>query len=146
MSEHMKTWDLRELTVNFATMPIEEGAGEGGSFVTIERPTDTYTFQEGADGSIVSCATGSKLVRVTISLLQTAAGNATLSAIHQIDKKTKNGGGVAPLMIRDRQGLSILFCSRARITKFPDSEYATGVTNRQWVIVGEETEAFEGGN
>lgn len=145
MSEPLKVWDLGELTCNFLGIPIESGFGEGNA-VTIEKQKDDFVIKEGADGSIVRSKTYSKLYMVKIVVLQTAAANALLSAIRQLDIIASNGAGIGPILIRDRQGLDVFTGTEAFIMGPPKTvTYAQLAGDREWVIAVGDGEQFVGG-
>lgn len=145
MSESVKIYDLDQVSCNFMGAPIESGFGEGAA-IKIEKADPSFTTKQGADGSIVRSKTGKKLYKITITLLQTAAGNQVLSAINQADEAASNGAGVGPLLIRDRQGTSLHHFSKAWIEQPPAVEYNAEATNREWVLAGEASIANVGSN
>lgn len=138
-------YDLQAVTCNFAALPIESGYGEG-EVIKIEQQTPDFVNKEGADGSVTRSKTGSRLTKVTITLMQTAKGNATLSAINNTDRLAGNGAGVAPILIRDQQGLSVFAAQHAWIEGPPVATYGREATHRDWVLWAADPERFDGGN
>lgn len=145
MTEAMKVYDLGEVTANFLGIAIESGFGEG-NVITIEKQKDDFVIKEGADGSIVRSKTYSKLYMVKFILLQTAAANALLSAIRQLDIIATNGAGIGPILIRDRQGLDVFAGTEAFIMGPPKTvTYGQTAADREWTLAVGDGEQFVGG-
>jgi hypothetical protein len=143
--EAIKVWDLGELTFNFLGIPIESGFGEG-NVVTIEKQKDDFVIKEGADGTVVRSKTYSQLYMVKVIVLQTAAANALLSAIRQLDIISNNGAGIGPILIRDRQGLDVFSGTEAFIIGPPKTvTYAQMAGEREWTIAVGDGKQFVGG-
>lgn len=129
--EDPKTYNLEDVSFNFLGVPILGGYGDG-SAIKIEKADPSFTSKVGADGTVVWVATNRRLYKVTLTLMQTAAGNQVLSAIHQADKIKKGGVGVGALSIIDGNGTSLHHFSKARIMTDPSVEYNADATNRDW--------------
>lgn len=140
-----KVYDLDQVTCNFAGLPIESGFGTGGA-IKIEQQTPDFKTVEGVDGSVTRSKTGKRLTKITITLLQTSTGNATLSTLNNIDRKAGNGAGVAPILIRDRQGLSIFAAPEVWIEGPPNAEYSDESKDREWILWAARPDRFDGGN
>ena len=143
--EDPKVFDLDQVSCNFLGTDIESGFGDGAA-IMIKKATPDFTTKVGADGSVTRSKNGSQLYEVTITLLQTASGNAKLSAINLLDTSKPNGAGIGPLMIADRQGTSLFFAKKAWIVQPPDVEYNQEVTNRAWTLAAVANKNFIGGN
>lgn len=144
MGSEFKVYDLSEVSVIFAGLPIDSGLGEGN--ITVEQLSPDFTTKEGNDGSVTRSKTGKRLTRVTIPLLQTSSGNAILSTLNNIDRLAANGAAVGPFLMRDRQGLSLIAGPHAWIEGPPKVEYGAEATDRPWVIMIADPERFDGGN
>lgn len=141
----MKVYDANEVTVNFATRSIESGYDDG-EFCTIEQENDNFGVKQGTDGQVTRYKTNQSYTIVTLKLMQTSEGNAILSAILNADLLGTNGAGVAPIMIRDRQGLSVFAAPEAWILGPPKAAYAREPTAREWKIGVANPVRFDGGN
>lgn len=141
----VKIYDLNRVTFNFAGIPIESGFGEG-EVIKAERLKPDFTTKEGADGSVTRSKTGSKQTKVTVVLLQSAAGNAVFSAIRTQDLLANNGAGVAPLLVTDLGGLSVLKAGKAWIEGPPAQGYGAEAGMRIWTIIAADADQFDGGN
>lgn len=138
MSEETKIYALSEVSNSFMGVPLEEGYGDGMA-IKIEPADVAFTTKVGADGSVVRCATGNKLYKITLSYLQTSAANQVLSGIHELDQLAANGAGVGPFFCRDRQGTSLHVFAKAWIVTAPPVEYSKEATNREWELAGVKT-------
>lgn len=112
------TYSADAWTFNVAGIPIETGKGKD-EFLKIEQQDDDFSYTAGLDGEGVFNQMPNNFTKVTLTLLQTSAGNAILSALHIASKLTP-GGQPAPLFIEDRLGTSKMLSSAAIILKMPD--------------------------
>lgn len=141
-----KVYDLDQVTCSFAGIPIEAGFGEGGA-LKIEQQDPDFVNKVGSDGSVTRSKTNKRLTKITVTVLQTATINAALSTLNNVDRAASNGAGVAPLLIRDRQGLSVFAAGESWLEGPPMSvEYGTEATDREWIIWAARPERFDGGN
>jgi hypothetical protein len=149
MAEKTKVYDLGEVTCNFLGIPLDAmgGWGEGSGGIECEKADPSFTIKRGADGSVVRSKTYSNVWMVKLVILQTAAINAVLSAILIEDEKATNGAGVGPLLVRDRQGLSVIAGSSCWIEGHPKTiKFGAEQSNNEWTIVVANGTAFVGGN
>jgi hypothetical protein len=145
MSE-FKVYDLSEVTCNFGGFPIESGYGDGDEVIKIEQLSPDFVTKEGADGSVTRSKTNKRLTRITITLLQTSPANAILSTLNNADRLAANGAGVVPILIRDRQGLSVFAAAECWVETPPPASYGGSDAERQWVLMAARPERFDGGN
>jgi len=141
----IKVYDANEVTVNFATRPIESGFDDG-EFCRIEQDNASFGAKQGTDGQVTRFKTNQDLTTVTIILMQSAEGNAILSALLNADLLASNGAGVAPILIRDRQGKSAFASPEAWITGPPKVAYGREPGAREWTIQCANPKRFDGGN
>ncbi len=148
MSEEAKVYDLAEVTCNFAGIPLDQlgGWGDGGGIeVTFDGPQ--FEDRKGADGSVVRSKTYEQRATVKLILLQTAGANAVLSAMLNADLKGTNGAGIGPILVRDRQGLTVIAGPKAWIKARPATVPFKGTAeNLEWEIRVANAEAVIGGN
>ena len=141
----MKVYDANEVTVNFAGLAIDSGFDDG-EFCTIEQDNDSFGAKQGTDGQVTRYKTYQDLTTITLKLMQTSEGNAKLSTLLNADLIGTNGAGVAPIMIRDRQGLSLFASPEAWIMGPPKVAYAREPGAREWKIQVATPKRFDGGN
>lgn len=140
-----KIYDLDQVTIDFAGVKLNSGFSPDGA-VKITPWGDKFSRVEGTDGSVTRSKTNSKGASVEITLMQTAEANAKLSTIHNTDLKASNGAGVAPFMVRDRQGKSLFLSPHAWIVAPPEAEYTNEAKARVWKFDAADCEHFDGGN
>lgn len=142
----VKIYDANAVTIIVGIIPIESGFADG-EFARIEQD-EQFVIYNSADGEVARSKTNMKSARVTIILAQTSSSNAALSLLHTTDITVDNGAGVVPLVIRDRQGLSVFNAVSSWIVKYPDESYDKEVTTREWTFDAVVTPAsrFVGGN
>lgn len=129
----------------FSLIPIDGGRGED-EFVQISKQGETYTYKAGIDGEGTRSDSKENYFMVKVTLMQTSSGNAIFSAIHNGDLLLPGGAGVAPILVRDKQGKSIFAAAEAWITKWPDLKYAKEAGTVEWEIGVHNPAHFIGGN
>lgn len=140
-----KIWSVNGISANFASVDLADGKGKD-TFVRIEKVNERFTVVQGLDGSSTYAENAGNLHRVTVILLQSADANDKLSAIHATDQAIANGAGVGVLMIRDRNGRTVLTEPFARIEKSPDQEFGAEPGDLEWVFLCPNPQRFVGGN
>jgi hypothetical protein len=128
-------------TFNFGGLAIETGKGKD-EFLKITQKEDTFSYQQGIDGEGVFSWTGATSVEVELTLLQTSAGNAVLSAIHNASLLL--GGSPSPLFIEDRNGTSKTASVAALIKKWPDDGAASEAGMTKWEFIVHDPVRFVG--
>lgn len=145
MANALKIYSANEVSINFAGIPIDSGRGDD-EFASWDQDEDSFTYKAGIDGEGTRSENRNRKTRVTLTLMQSSDGNAKLSAIHNGDVKVGNGLGVAPFMIRDRQGTTLLISPQAWVVKPPAQTRGKEVGTVQWLIDVHDPERFDGGN
>jgi len=141
----MKNWDADQVTLVAVGVTINSGYDDG-PFLKLEMADDAFKTKQGTDGSVTRYATHNNLAKMTVMLMQTSDGNALLSTIHELDKKVPGGKGIAPFMIRDRQGTSIYSGRFSWVSKPPDVTMDREPTVREWEIAAIIENRLDGGN
>lgn len=129
----LRHYNAREITINFAGLDLNKGAGED-EFVSIEEDEDFFTITKGVDGEITRNERPNNSMMVTITLMASSDTNDKLSAIHELDRRTPGGAGVAPFLYRNRLGTDLLASAEAFITKRPTRTRGKQVGTVQWVF------------
>jgi hypothetical protein len=141
----LKIYSASEVSLIFALIPIEGGKGED-EFIQIAKQGENFMYKEGIDGEGTRSASKSNYFTVKVTLMQSSTANAILSAILLGDIALPGGAGVAPIMIRDKQGLSIFASTSAWIMKWPDLKYGKEVGQVEWEFGVHDPTVFIGGN
>lgn len=141
----LKVYSANEITFNFSGIPIDSGRGDD-EFCEIAKVEDTFSYKSGVDGEGTRSESKNTYHKVTLTLMRTSSGNALLSAIHNGDIAIPGGSGVAPILIRDRQGTSTFVAAEAWIEKIPDNVYAKEANTVKWVFGVHAPDNFLGGN
>jgi hypothetical protein len=115
-----------------------------GTFVAIERSSDSFTKHVGADGEVARTQSADKSGTVTVTLLQTSASNDVLSALAVADERT--GLGTGPLSVVDASGRTVALCAEAWIKKPASIGFSKEAEGREWVFECGHLEEFVGGN
>lgn len=120
------------------------GYGQGGSLM-LEQVDPTFVHVVGTDGEVARCKKGNPLVKITVTLMQTAIANTVLSGIHTADKLAPNGI-LLPFALVDTGGASIFASSASWIEGFPAAEFTNEAKDRVWVIFAIGSLHFLGNN
>lgn len=115
-----------------------------GSFVRISKDRPAFSVHETADGVSSRTHSESSLYSISLILHSASHGNEVLTYLHTADTFTKIAK--FPVMIKDRMGSSVFFSPTSWIEGLPDSEYSTGITDRQWRIRCADSANIVGGN
>lgn len=133
MTTAVKTYNAEQVIFTFGGIPASEYGAD--TFVEIERMTPAFTSKIGVDGAVVREQQNDDRAKVTVHLLATSRVNALWTAVHLADKASKNGKGVAPLNLLDKNSKAELhFAEQAWIAEEPKVTFARGVEERLWVF------------
>lgn len=138
----MKTYDFKQVNVVFAGR-IVTGFSDGDS-ISVEMAEDAWTHTVGADGEEARSKSNNGSGKVTLRLQQSSGLNKILSELHEADKA--DNGGVAPLMIADKSGVSLHATDEAYILKAPTAVYGKTLGEREWVLQCSNIKHCVGGN
>lgn len=131
------TYDTKKVSVIVGTHIVKGGAD--GTFVIVERNTDTYTRKTGAGGETARLKSNDKSGRITINLMQTSESNDFFSGLAAADEATN--GGKVPILVIENGGSTIAEAPEAWLIKIARIEYGKDLVDRSWVF--ETGELFE---
>jgi hypothetical protein len=118
-------------TLYFAGILIDGGGGDGG-WVEIELP-QKFDSKSGVHGDVVTYKLGNNVATCKITLLQQAAVNSALFALHRIDTLTPTGAGVGDFILEDlNSGLEV--SGRARIIQAPSFNIQAEAQEIVWTL------------
>lgn len=138
----VKSYNAAEVVIIFAGIPMEGLAD--GTFVTVARNNQAFSLAVGSDGEGARAKSNDKSGTITITLMQNSAANDLLSAIANLDEQS--GDGVAPFLMKDLSGTTLVAAETAWVQKQADVEFAKEITNREWVLESDAIDMFVGGN
>ncbi len=139
-----KIYDSKEVSVIVAGIPVDSGYADG-EFVKIEQNEEDFTMVVGTDGEVTRSKTNNKTAKVTLRLMQTADGNAALSALNRLDKAQSNGAGVGSFLVKDRTSGTIVYqASSCWISKPPSVSFDKVATAREWEITVADLDRTDG--
>lgn len=141
----VKIYSASQVSFIFALVPIDGGRGDD-EFVSITKEEDTFMYKAGVDGEGTRSESKNSYHKVSLTLMQTSSGNAFLSAIHNGDILLPGGSGVAPILVRDKQGKSLFTSPEAWIIKDPDLKYGKEAGTVVWDFGVHQPASFVGGN
>ena len=136
-------YDPDQLTIVLSGIIIDSGFAED-EFVSIEQNSQDFEMVVGALGDVTRSKTNDKTATITLTLMQKAKVNTALSVLNNLDKKSANGAGVGPLLIKDRSGTALYAASKAWIAKPPDGKFAKKAGQRAWMIHVANLERLDG--
>lgn len=113
--------------------------------ITIKPLGDGMQIYSGADGEVGRSVDPNSTFEVTVSLATSSKSNDYLSSMYNKDRA--NGGGMAPLLIKDLSGSTLFFAKQAWVQNFPESKRGRKIDSQDWVFnTGQVTNPVIGGN
>lgn len=137
-------YDPKALVVTLGPVLVSGFAPD--TFLAVEKNNDTFSLQIGADGEATRTRSRDNSGKVTVTLMQGAAANDLLQAVHELDRVTPAGAGTQPLLVKDLFGRTLFAAERAWIVKPAPSEFAAEAGTREWVIESDDLRIFVGGS
>jgi hypothetical protein len=99
----VRTYDPKQVLVIIGGIPMSGFAD--GTFVSVERTSDTFTKVSGADGIISRSKTNDRSGSLKFTSAQTSPSNDILTGIALADELAN--AGVVPVLIKDNSGRSV---------------------------------------
>lgn len=131
MSVNLYDPDLIDVVCDVATM----SGFQEDSIVEFEYEDDFYEVVKGVDGDVSRSRKVARTGKMTIHLLNTSKSNAVLSALMAPGFTSGNGtADVFTVLIRDRNGASLVSCDTCWVMKAPNIAHAGKAQPRDWVI------------
>lgn len=130
-------FDSNAVSVVFAGISLDDGRAD--PFFEIAPNGEAYTAEgPGADGMIIRYSTNNDLHDVTLTLKGSSNAHAKLTAIHAADKIASRqsggggGAGVAPLLVKDNQGSTLISTDTCWITQAPNKSFGANPPDVTW--------------
>ena len=136
-----KNYDPDRVVLALFGIPITGYAD--GTFINVERDTETFTKSIGAQGDVVRVRSRDKSGTITVTLMSSSPANDLLSARMILDEET--GLGYGPALVKELNGTTLVKAGNAWIEKPPSVEYGKEDGTREWKIVCANLEMFVGG-
>jgi len=141
----LKVYSANEVSVIFALLALDSGRGDD-EFVSIVKSEDSFSYKAGVDGEGTRSENLNSYHEITLTMMASSDANAIMSAIHIGDLAIEGGLGIAPILIRDKQGTSVFASAEAWIVKIPDKAYGKEIGTVQWKLGCHKPANFVGGN
>ncbi len=130
----VRIYDAREVSLVIAGIPIDSGFANG-EFVKLEQNEEDFKMISGTDGQVTRSKIYNKSARATIRLMQTADGNASLSALRRLDLANPNGAGVGSFLLKDRSSGNVVYQAEdCWIAAPPKVSFDAEAKEREWMI------------
>lgn len=115
-----------------------------GTFITVERDEDAYTYQASTSGGGTRTKNANKAGKITVVLQKSSPSNQVFSDAAKADEESNSG--VSPVLVRDNSGKDVSKSESAYVSKIASAEEAKELPNRTWVLQCENLEMNLGGN
>jgi hypothetical protein len=135
------TYDSNKIVVTLGPTIIKGWAD--GSFLSIERESDSFEDYVGSDGGVARSKSNDKRATATLRLRQDSLSNDALSLAVVADELS--GAGVLPFMVKDLKGTTLVLAKEAWVMKPAPIEYDRPIVEREWTIRLAEAQIFVGG-
>lgn len=139
----MKNWDPDQVDVILSGVPIE-GFSEQG-LLKFKENDPRFKIIKGAKGDFTRSKNPGRIGMLTLQLMTSSASNAILSALHTTDFTVPGGAGVVGLLIRDKNGTSLLACPTCFVEGFPELPMGVAAEQIDWNIICLDYTLFIGG-
>lgn len=140
--DSVRTYDPKKVNVIFAGSEIT-GFSED-DFVDVEPMGEGIKSVIGADGEVARSMDPDTRVKVTLKLTSASGANDTLTAQYKLDQAT--GKGIAPLLVKDLSGSTLLSAAQAWVTKLPKKTNGKEVGTVEWELETGPADYTVGGN
>lgn len=114
-----------------------------GTFVHVERASDSYQKVVGAGGEVMRTRLRDASGAIKFTLMPTSQCNDSLSAVAAQDDADNTG--VLPLSIEDINGTTLLSSAHAWVKKTADVDFGKEPANREWTLECDVLNMFVGG-
>lgn len=139
------TYNANQVVVTFAGIPMSE-FGED-EFVRIKRNNPAFGLTMSVDGKGTREQNNDDSAVIEVILLATSPINAMLTAVHLGDRASKNGAGIAPLVVKDLNSESEIHrAPQAWISAEPEVTFKRGVAERVWTFHTDSLQSVHGGH
>jgi hypothetical protein len=115
-----------------------------GTFVTVERTTDTFSKTTGTDGFTSRAKSNDKSGSIKLTFAQTSPSNDILQGFALADEISN--AGVVPVLVKDIGGRTVFVSAFGWIKKPPSVEFGKEISNREWDLDLADLQVFVGGN
>jgi hypothetical protein len=137
-----KTYSSQDVTVLLGGVPIDSGRADG-DFVSIVKVSDDSSSVAGADGEVCVNLMHDRQYDVTITVMQSSAGNDLMTGARAGFQLLK---ALLPLAVKDNNGSSLLVAAKAWPVKAPDQAFGKEAGTRAWTWRCVADVVFIGGN
>jgi hypothetical protein len=139
----VKQYDPAQVDVIFAGFPLS--GFQEDSIIEVEFDDDHYEIVKGVDGDVSRSRRVAKTATVTVKLMNTSRSNADLTAVYLLGTPGSGSADVAPLLIRDRNGVSLFATDTAWVNKPPGITHGGKANARDWKLTVVNPKWIEGG-
>jgi hypothetical protein len=128
------TIDSKLMFCHYGPLQLNGRGSPKGQWLTIDYVSDGVTVTEGLDDEACYVQHNGKAGIMTVSLLESADLNGSLSDLHEVAMNTP-GGLVLPWTGRRQNGGSIYVADTARIVRHAPGVWSDGAEVRVWTFV-----------
>jgi hypothetical protein len=137
----LRTFDPAKHIITFKGIVLLAPAS--GTYASVERHEDTFTYQYGAHGDMARVRNRKRGGRISITLMGISPTNDQLSTILALDEKT--GLGFGTFQIQDLNGTTVVHATNAWIVRPPNYQVADEHSDREWMFDCDSVDMFIGG-
>jgi hypothetical protein len=140
-----RVYNADEVTIMIGGSLIDSGYSDG-AFLKIEEMSDKVQSVAGTDGEVAISRVRDHRATVTLTLMQTSAGNAIMDAKFKLAKAGIGSPAIGEFHVRDMNGGSLYAAPHCWIVKGPDVEFDRSATAREWHLGVDNLERDDLGN
>lgn len=128
--------DADQYSLSLAGVALAIAPGQSGfaqdEFFAISQVSDSFEDDVGADGWVERWKTNDHRCEGSFTFLQSSSANAYLASLHALDCNSPNGAGVGSMQLKDKQGTTLILCTRTWIAKPADVTLGRKAKARKW--------------
>jgi len=133
----LKRYDPKQVILDWDGITLNEGIAEG-TFITVSRQAPRNSLNVGGDGSGTKVVGPNRSAIVTITVRKGSSVNSLLTDRLQDEEKENPVDHTASMACKDFSGNSKFNSPKVFLQGFPDVDFATEETNREWTFLALE--------
>lgn len=137
----LKSYDPNEVAIIVGGHVL--GGFADGTFLTVERNSDTWAGVSGASGEYARAKSNDRSGTFTVTLMQSSLSNGVMQGFATADELANSG--TFPVLVKDNNGNDIFSGEICWIQKPSSAEYGKEITEREWIIETGELIMLHGG-
>ncbi len=130
----LKRYDPKQVICEWDGITLNEGIAEG-TFIVVSRQVPRNALNVGADGNGTKVVNNNRSATITVTVRKGSAVNSLLTDRLRDEEKENPIDHTSAASVKDFSGNSQFQSPKAFLVGFPDSDFASDETNREWILM-----------